>query len=102
MQLLFSVCQAARLKARQLISKRDGLREDAAKDRSEAEEQQVCIKEKQLRGDSIFHNWTTLFSLFLRQQILTQTRESNEKLRAQIKIAQDERDQLLNKITESW
>lgn len=64
----------ARLKARQLISKRDGLREDAAKNRVEAEEQ---------------------------QRILNQTSESNEKLRAQIKSAQDERKQLLKQIEES-
>mmetsp|Transcript_15660 Transcript_15660/g.33916 ORF Transcript_15660/g.33916 Transcript_15660/m.33916 type:complete len:102 (-) Transcript_15660:465-770(-) len=61
----------ARLQARQLISKRDGIREDAAKHRAESAEQ---------------------------QQILQQTQGSNEKLKAQIKDAEDERDQLLEKI----
>mmetsp|Transcript_41150 Transcript_41150/g.87689 ORF Transcript_41150/g.87689 Transcript_41150/m.87689 type:complete len:98 (-) Transcript_41150:354-647(-) len=63
----------ARLRARQLISSRDGLREDASKNRAEAEEQQL---------------------------ILEQTRESNEKLRAQIRDAEEERDRLLSKIEE--
>lgn len=61
----------ARLQARQLISKRDGLREDAAKNKTETEEL---------------------------QQILTQTRESNEKLKSQIQSAEEERDLLLKTI----
>jgi chromosome condensin MukBEF ATPase and DNA-binding subunit MukB len=42
-----------------------------------------------------------LFLYFFRQRILNQTSESNEKLRAQIKSAQDERKQLLKQIEES-
>mmetsp|Transcript_16151 Transcript_16151/g.38720 ORF Transcript_16151/g.38720 Transcript_16151/m.38720 type:complete len:102 (-) Transcript_16151:93-398(-) len=61
----------SRLKARQLISKRDGLREDTAKNRAESEEQ---------------------------QQILAQTQDSNMKLNEQIKKAEVERDRLLKKI----
>ena len=38
----------SRLKARQLISKRDGLREDTAKNRAESEEQQVCRVKKSI------------------------------------------------------
>ncbi|KAL7546397.1 hypothetical protein ACHAWF_009732 [Thalassiosira exigua] len=63
----------ARLQARQLISKRDGHREDAAKNRAEAEEQQL---------------------------ILRQTQESNEKLKTQLKSAEEERDRLLQEIEE--
>lgn len=63
----------ARLKARQLISKRDCLREDATKNKAEKEEQQL---------------------------ILQQTKESNEKLKSQIKGAEEERDRLLEKIRE--
>mmetsp|Transcript_16176 Transcript_16176/g.30514 ORF Transcript_16176/g.30514 Transcript_16176/m.30514 type:complete len:98 (-) Transcript_16176:3362-3655(-) len=61
----------ARLRARQLISKRDGLREDVSKNRAEAEEQRL---------------------------ILVQTRESNDKLRVQIKTAEEERKRLLEDI----
>ena len=42
-----------------------------------------------------------LFLYFFRQRILNQTSESNDKLRAQIKSAQDERKQLLKQIEES-
>ena len=63
----------ARLQARQLISKRDGLRGDVVKNRAEVEEQQL---------------------------ILEQTQDSNEKLKVQIKIAEEERDQLLEEIEE--
>ena len=59
----------ARLQARQLISTRDGLREEVVKHQAEAEEQ---------------------------QQILLQTQASNEKLKAQIKTAEEERDALEN------
>lgn len=61
----------ARLQARQLISKRDGLREDVVKNRAEVEEQQL---------------------------ILEQTQDSNDKLKAQIKTAEEERGRLLKKI----
>ncbi|KAL3809922.1 hypothetical protein ACHAXA_005336 [Cyclostephanos tholiformis] len=63
-----------RLKARQLLTQRDVLREDTVKDQVEGEEQ---------------------------QRIIQQTQEANEKLRAQIKIAQEEKNQLLKKIEES-
>ena len=52
--------------------------------------------------DSIFHDSQTIASFFFRQRILNQTIESNEKLRGQIKSAQDERKQLLKQIEESW
>lgn len=60
-----------RLQARQLISKRDGLREEVAKNKAESEEQ---------------------------QQILQQTKESNEKIKAQIIEAEEERDGLSKEI----
>ncbi|KAL9191223.1 hypothetical protein ACHAXT_000929 [Thalassiosira profunda] len=63
----------ARLHARELIGKRDGLREDAANNRAEAKQQ---------------------------QQVLKQTQESNERLKAQIKSAEEEREELLRKIEE--
>ncbi len=52
-------------------------------------------------GDSIFHYELYIYIFFFFQRIINQTRESNEKLGAQIKSAQDERNQLLKKIEES-
>lgn len=63
----------ARIQARQLISQRDALREDAAKNRAEAEEHKLILKE---------------------------TKDSNEKLKSQIKTAEEEKDDLLNRIKE--
>lgn len=63
----------ARLKARQLISKRDLIREDGSKNRAEAEEQRL---------------------------ILQQTQESNEKIKVQIQVAEKDREQLLKEIDE--
>lgn len=41
------------------------------------------------------------FFRFFRKRIIMQTQEANEKLAAQIMIAQNDRDQLLKKIDES-
>ena len=63
----------ARIQARQLISQRDALREDATKNRAEAEEHKLILKE---------------------------TKDSNEKLKSQIKTAEEEKDDLLDRIKE--
>jgi len=69
-----AAADSARLRARQLISNRDSLRDNDVKNRAEMEE---------------------------KQRIIEQTRESNEKLAAQVKIAAEEQVQLLMKIEES-
>ena len=69
-----AAADSARLRARQLISNRDSLRDNDVKNRAEMEE---------------------------KQRIIEQTRESNEKLAAQVKIAAEEQAQLLMKIEES-
>lgn len=69
-----AAADSARLRARQLISNRDSLRDNDMKNRAEMEE---------------------------KQRIIEQTRESNEKLAAQVKIAAEEQVQLLMKIEES-
>jgi hypothetical protein len=59
---LLSIFQALRLKARQLLTKRDTLREDAVKDQVEGEEQQVNQLEAiHSGGASIFHAQPTIF-----------------------------------------
>lgn len=62
-----------RLQARQLISQRTTLRESAAKSRTEMEEQRL---------------------------ILAETMESINKLRRQLRKAEDERDKLIAKVGE--
>jgi hypothetical protein len=69
-----AAADSARLRARQLISNRDSLRDNDVKNRAEMEE---------------------------KQRIIEKTRESNEKLAAQVKIAAEEQVQLLMKIEES-
>ena len=69
-----AAADSARLRARQLISNRDSLRDNDVKNRAEMEE---------------------------KQRIIEQTRESNEKLAAQVKIAAEEQVQLLMKIEAS-
>ena len=62
-----------RLRARELISKRDGLREAAAKSQADSEEQQL---------------------------ILLETRQSVKKLKAQLDFAEEERQMLWRKFEE--
>lgn len=96
-----------RLQSRTLISERDGLREDAEKITAETEGQQVCF------SLCTSHVWCNVINLIMcdrhynmciysfalyHQKIIQKIRESNEKLREQIKVAEDETTKLLNLI----